>query len=131
MYERTSLRPAALCMILLWTVALPCAAITPVLNGRQPQTYSVPKQTPELSGTIDSVDRGTQTIVIDGKSYALPVADVVIHTSDPSTVGTRLAPGTEVRFRAGKAQPGKRPAVTEIWLPDEDKNKEKGSRERP
>ena len=119
MSEKSSLRPKALVMVLLWAAALPCAAITPVLDGRQPDAYSVPKQSPQLSGTIDSIDRAAQSIVIDGKTYHLPLAHVVIHTADPSTVAGRLVSGTRIRFRAGKAQPGQMPAVTEIWFMDE------------
>ena len=118
-YKR-SLYPATLAMLVLWAAAPPCAAITPVLNGRQPDEYSVPKQKPQRSGTIDSVDRAAQAIVIDGTTYRLP-ASVVIHTGDPSTVAARLAAGTRVRFRATKAQLGKQPVLTELWFADEDK----------
>lgn len=120
-FFRTVLFPLLLC-----GAALPCAAITPVLNGQQPDVSSVPKQRPQLSGTIDSIDRAAQSIVIDGKTYQLPLAHVVVHTADPSSVAKRLVPGTRIRFRAAEAEPGKTPTLTEVWFADEDKSSGSG-----
>lgn len=120
MSQKRSLYPATLAMLLLWTVALPCAAITPVLNGRQPDEYSVPKQKAPRSGTIDSINAAAHTIVIDGTTYRMPHS-VVIHTGRPSTVAARLVAGTAVRFRATEAQLGRQPVLTEIWFADGDK----------
>ena len=119
MVEKSSFYRRVLVTLVLCGAALPCAAITPVLKGQQPDEYSVPKQSPKLGGTIDSIDRAAQSIVIDGTTYRLPLAHVVIHTADPSTVTGRLVSGTPIRFRAAKAQPGQTPVVTEIWFTDE------------
>lgn len=119
MSQKRSLYPATLAMLALWAVALPCAAITPVLNGRQPDEYSVPKQKPLQSGTIDSIDRAARTIVVDGTTYRLP-RGVVIHTGHPSKVTARLVAGTQIRFRSTHAQLGKRPVLTELWFAGDD-----------
>lgn len=129
MVEKCSLFRTVLLVLLLGGAALPCAAITPALSGQQPDTYSLPKQRSPLSGTVDSIDRAAQSIVIDGKTYELPVADVIVHTDDPSSVAKRLAPGTRIRFRATQAQPGKAPALTEIWFEGENRGSGSGAKD--
>jgi hypothetical protein len=71
----------------------------------------------EPRGTIDRIDLGSNTIVVDGVAY-LAGASVIVHSSDPTVNGNslRLRKGERIRFTVKKEAAATRERITEIWV---------------
>lgn len=72
----------------------------------------------ERGGTVDAVDFGKKTIVVDKVKYALPAMPVKVHA--PAGKGDekaiQLKAGMQIRFNTSKANFSAQEQVHEIWV---------------
>ena len=73
---------------------------------------------PVRSGTIISIDRSLNTIVIDAVTYTFSSVSVIVRSSDSSSRYNPLdlAKGERIRFVAQKEPGSIQQRVTEVWI---------------
>ena len=72
----------------------------------------------EPRGTIDLINLGSNTMVVDGVAYLYAGASVIVHSSDPAENGNplKLRKGERIRFTAKREAGSMRERITEIWV---------------
>jgi uncharacterized protein YgiM (DUF1202 family) len=93
-------------------------SIQVVNEARSPSKSVDSAKIVERGGTVDIVSSDKKTIVIDGRSYVLAAASVVVHSEsskDIQRVGS-IRPGTKVRFNTTKNNYAAQEQIVEIWI---------------
>lgn len=102
-------------MAALWQPAFS----TQVANQARPNdTRGVTVNTIERGGTVDAVNIEKKTITVDGHSYGLAAAPVVVHRTagqDSQGLGS-VAPGMKIRFHTTRNNYAGQDQVVEIWI---------------
>ena len=96
----------------------PAFSIQVVNEARSPTNGGVATKIVERGGTVDTVSSEKKTIAIDGRSYTLAAAPVVVHSAsgkDIQGVGS-IRPGTKVRFNTTKNNYAAQEQIVEIWI---------------
>ncbi len=119
--KQRSLFPVAASLAVLLT--LPPAWAVKVV-GEPPPGKAAPESRPaftEPRGTINRIDLGSNTIVVDGVAYVFSGALVVVHASNPAVNGNalKLRQGDRIRFAVRKEANAARERITEIWVLDD------------
>lgn len=72
----------------------------------------------ERGGTVNALDPGKQTIVIDGAPYAFSAGSLRIHTALNRVSGSlsELKPGMQIRFSSTADASSNPPQVREVWV---------------
>lgn len=72
----------------------------------------------ERGGTVDAVDFGKKTIIVDKVKYALAAMPVKVHapTGTGNEKAFQLKAGMQIRFNTSKSNYARQEQVQEIWV---------------
>lgn len=91
-----------------------------VNQARQNNASMFTKNVVERGGTVEAVSIENKTITVDGHTYGLASASIIIHGTngkDSQGLGS-LRPGSKVRFNTTRNNYAGRDRVIEIWISD-------------
>lgn len=104
-------------MVAFWQPAFS----TQVANQARPNdARGVTINTVERGGTVDAVNIEKKKITVDGHSYGLAAAPVIVHSipgKDSQGLGS-IRSGMKIRFNTTKNNYAGQDQVVEIWLSD-------------
>ncbi len=113
--KRVSLVATALAVLL----TLPPASAVKVAGEPPPAKSAAPSRPAfaEPRGTIERIDIGSNTLVVDGVTYTFAGASVIVHSPDAVKRNPlSLRQGERIRFTSRKEAGSARERITEIWL---------------
>lgn len=98
----------------------PASSIQVANQARSNNASVVTTNTVERGGTVDAVNIKKNTIVVDGHSYSLAAAPLVVHsTPGKGNQGLEwIRPGMKIRFNTTKNNYSGQDQVVEIWISD-------------